>query len=193
MQAEGKRCVSLISNNLESLVMNERDAFSFLLHDLVHAYKMFSNQILLNGQIGFCRAIMKILDNQQGEELINGLIKSDETFEEKFNYLISDMNSHTKHLFYYFKAILINAFKVKYKLKDEILNGKSLEEFQTTFDIFLNIWEMNEMEKSVARKMLMPLHINHNDFDFNEKINSKGFNVIDFSLLDSYFMNLSLQ
>jgi len=76
MQAEGKRCVSLISNNLESLVMNERDAFSFLLHDLVHAYKMFSNQILLNGQIGFCRAIMKILDNQQGEELINGLIKS---------------------------------------------------------------------------------------------------------------------
>ena len=173
--------------------MNERDAFSFLLHDLVHAYKMFNNHILLKGQIGFCKAIMKILENQQGKELINDLIKSDESFEENFNYLISDMNSHTKHLFYYFKAILINAFKAKFNLKEEILNGNSLQEFQTTFNMFLSILKMNEMEKTVACKMLMPLQVDNNDLDYKQESNSKGFNVIDFTLLDNYFMNLCPQ
>jgi hypothetical protein len=52
---------------------------------------------------------------------------------------------------------------------------------------------MNEMEKSVACKMLMPLQVDNNDFDNNQESSSKGFNVIDFTLLDNYFMNLCLQ
>ena len=183
LQADGKRCISLITNNIDSLILNERDALSFLLHDLVHAYKMFSNDILLQGQIGFCRAIMKILKNKQGNDLIESLSSQDEKFSENFDYLISDMNSHTKHLFYYFKAILINSLKSKYNLKDEILNGKSLEEFLSTFDTFLQILEMNENEKDLSRKMLMPIE--------NDSGEKKGFNVIDFTILDEYFMRLN--
>jgi hypothetical protein len=182
MQADGKRCISLITNNIDNLILNERDALSFLLHDLVHAYKMFSNDILLQGQIGFCRAMMKILKNKQGNNLIESLSSQDEKFSENFDYLISDMNSHTKHLFYYFKAILINSFKFKHNLKDEILNGKSLEEFLSTFDTFLQILEMNENEKDLSRKMLMPIE--------NDRGEKKGFNVINFTILDEYFMRL---
>ena len=64
-----------------------------------------------------------------------------------------------------------------------ILNGKSLEDFLSTFDTFLEILEMNEKEKELSRKMLMPVENNKN----SEK---KGFNVIDFTLLDEYFMRL---
>lgn len=188
MQSEGKRCVSLISTGLHTLIMNERDALSFLLHDLVHAYKMFSNQILLQGQIGFSIAMVKLIQDEKANSLIEDLAKYDDKFLETFDYLISDMNSHTKHLFYYFKAILINGFKAKYNLNDEILNGESLQVFQETFDYFLDLFEMNDSEKTIARKMLMP--VDNEDTTNNVKSSSKGFNVIDFTLLDRYFMEL---
>ena len=107
MQAESKRCVSLIADKIDCLVLNERDPLSFLLHDLVHAYKMFNNDYLLKGQIGFYRAIRKIYnsENKSIEVYLDSLCKNDEKFGEEFDYLISDMNSHPKHLFFYFKSI----------------------------------------------------------------------------------------
>ena len=51
MQANASRCASLITLKLDGLVMEERDPLSFLLHDLVHAYKMFSDEMLLKGNI----------------------------------------------------------------------------------------------------------------------------------------------
>ena len=51
MQAAASRCASLITLKLDDLILNERDPLSFLLHDLVHAYKMFSDEMLLKGRI----------------------------------------------------------------------------------------------------------------------------------------------
>ena len=107
-------------------------------------------------------------------------MKSDSTFKGAFEYLISDMNSHPKHLFYYFKAILVNYYKNKFSLTNEILQGQSFEEFSNTFEIFLTLFKMNEAEKSIARKMLMPV----------DNVRVKGSNVIDFTLLDNYFINI---
>jgi hypothetical protein len=193
LQSESKRCVSLICNRIDRLVLNERDPLSFLLHDLVHAYKMFVNDYLFKGQIGFYNAILKIFDNNLllGKRFIEDLMSSDEMFSDEFNYLISDMNSHSKHLFYYFKAILINAVKRKYNLvnKNDFLRDESLNEFNQMFECFLSCFEMNEEEKSVARQILFEVNsISSKDFDLKE---TQPFNLLDFSLLDNYFFKLA--
>jgi hypothetical protein len=55
MQAAASRCASLITLKLDELVLDERDPLSFLLHDLVHAYKMFSDTKLLEGNLNSLR------------------------------------------------------------------------------------------------------------------------------------------
>ena len=50
MQSNETRCASLITLGIDDLILEERDPLSFLLHDLVHAYKMFCDQTLLKGK-----------------------------------------------------------------------------------------------------------------------------------------------
>lgn len=197
MQTRGERCVSLIYDKLDGLIMGERDPLSFLLHDLVHAYKMFSNDYLLKSQIGFYRCMVKIINDKTGSKYLDELIENDHKFSEEFDYLISDMNSHAKHLFYYFKAILINGYKSKFKLESrEVLNEESLDKFNEMFELFLDLFEMNDSEKDVARKALMQNDLENNNNnanscclnDFKNKNSLERFNHVDFSLLDEYFL-----
>ena len=191
MQADTKRCVSLICNKIDRLVMNERDPLSFLLHDLVHAHKMYNNDYLMRGQIGFYRAILKIYDDKKGYELIQQLTANDKKFNDEFDYLISDMNSHPKHLFYYFKAILINAFKRKFKLEaSEFLKDESMCEFNQSFEIILKLFEMNENEKELARKMIVEVNSKYFSGNVTSQKSVDSFNLVDFTLLDSYFLKL---
>ncbi len=60
MQAAASRCASLITLKLDELVLDERDPLSFLLHDLVHAYKMFSDTKLLQGNLNSLRCLLNI-------------------------------------------------------------------------------------------------------------------------------------
>lgn len=124
---------------------------------------------------------MKIFADVRGAALIDELCAADAEFKEAFDYLISDMNSHPKHLFYYFKAILVNAFKRKYGLTSEVLNGPSLAEFLRTFDSLLELFEMSQAQKELARQMLMP------DMD---NVRLKGSHELDLTLLHDYFMGL---
>jgi len=137
-------------------------------------------QVETQGQCGFSKAMMRILNNPKGGQKIQQLCATDLEFQEAFNYLISDMNSHPKHLFHYFKAILVNYYKKKYDLTNEILSGESLQEFEVTFEEFLDIFQMNEAQKEIARKILMPVN----------NVRVKGSNYIDFNLLNDYFINL---
>lgn len=123
---------------------------------------------------------MKIYNDQKGEQILTELMNTDPSFQEAFEYLISDMNSHPKHLFHYFKAILVNYYKNKFKLTNEILHGQSLKEFTDLFEYFLGLFEMSEPEKNISRQMLMPVN----------NVRVKGSNVIDFTLLDNFFMNI---
>jgi hypothetical protein len=181
MQANAQRCVTIIFDRLDRLVLGERDPLSFMLHDLVHAYKMFHNEYLLKGQIGFSKAISNLLNDVTGAKLINELNESNKDFAHQFDYLISDMNSHWKHLFHYFKATLINAFKAKYKLTTD-LSGQSLEHFERTFEAILDILKMNESEKNVAKSIL----------NENSLFDQKNFALDDFYLLENYFIKLSV-
>ena len=175
LQANKKRCVTLTFKELDKLIENHRDALSFVIHDLQHAFKMFDNQVLLKGQVAFSILMLKIVKC----DLIKNLLSSDQVFSENFNYLVSDMNSHTKHLFFHFKASLINAFKRVFKLNEnEHLNGDSLEEFNKNFEIILDLFEMNEIQKESSRCVLSST--NQRD----------QFNSFDFNILNDYFLNL---
>lgn len=187
LQAQAKRCVSLIADKINCLVLNERDPLSFLIHDLVHAYKMFSNEYLMKGQVGFYKAVVKLYNNSVTKDFLDNMCLNDEVFKDEFDYLIADMNSHPRHLFYYFKAILINGFKRKVKLeKNEFLSGDSLREFNYIFDSILDTFDMNETEKNLSRKIIFEEnHKKQNNID-----NSLNFyHSLDFTLLDNFFTN----
>ncbi len=62
LQAEASRCACLITLKLDELVLEERDPLSFLLHDLVHAFKMFSDIKLLEGIYYFLNLKVKLED-----------------------------------------------------------------------------------------------------------------------------------
>ena len=174
LQANKQRCVTLPVKDLDKLIENHRDALSFVIHDLQHAYKMFDNQILLKGQVAFSMLMMKIVKI----DLIQSLLSLDDDFLQSFNYLVSDMNSHTKHLFFHFKACLINAFKKKFKLnQNDHLKGESLDDFNKHFEHILDLFEMNEIQKESARCVL-----------FSK--NDDQFNCFDFRILNDFFLNL---
>ncbi|TGM42835.1 hypothetical protein EHQ92_16020 [Leptospira biflexa] len=82
-----------------TLVEGKRDAFEHLLHDLAHAYMFFREDYDFDGQKKFFQSM---LDDYE-EYLI--YLEKDNTFKEKFEYCISDMNSHPAHLSAYWNAI----------------------------------------------------------------------------------------
>ena len=81
-----------------------RDPLSFLLHDLVHADKFFSKFLLSHDQVNYFIDLKARY--QRGE--FNELLKQQE-FNKKFDYLISDMNSHPEHMKAYLNHIILEA------------------------------------------------------------------------------------
>ena len=186
MQANRQRCVSLIYNKIDELIMAERDPLSFLLHDLVHAFKMFSNKCLLQSQVGFYKSILKLTKNTNFNDWLNNLRSNNKQFSENYDYLISDMNSHAKHLFFYFKTILINAIKDKYKIENGQMHGEATYEFNCIFEKILEIFEMSEVEKISARSILL----NANETNTNIE-NNNTFNLFNFTVLNDFFNKVS--
>lgn len=82
-----------------TLVEGKRDAFEHLLHDLAHAYMFFREDYDFEGQKKFFQAM---LDEYEEYE---GYLDKDSVFKQKFEYCISDMNSHPAHLSAYWDAI----------------------------------------------------------------------------------------
>jgi len=179
MQANKQRCVSLIFNKIDELIMNERDPLSFLLHDLVHAYKMFHNKCLLQSQVGFYRSILKLNQNANFKIWLDNLKSNNKEFAENFDYLISDMNSHAKHLFFYLKTILINAIKAEFKIdSSREIDGMAFDEFNRIFENIMELFEMSESEKISSRSMLTNLDDDNSFKSFNFILLNDFFNKI---------------
>jgi hypothetical protein len=107
-QSRGRRIVSL---NLEKaargeLVDGHRDAFEFLLHDLLHADLFFSDSESHQQQKSFFTILKNVIEQE------NLLESADDLFLKDLAYLMSDMNSHRAHLEAHFRAILI-AFRLR--------------------------------------------------------------------------------
>lgn len=142
---------------------------------------MYNSDYLLQGQVGFCRAILKVFDSEQANDILASL---DDQFHQEFDYLISDMNSHPKHLFYYLKAVLITAFRRKFDAQEN-LTGESLTEFNKLFELVIDQFGMNEQEKSLSRRLIFEVNSR------NTQTSVESFNLIDFTLLDQFFLNLA--
>lgn len=101
MQVQGFRCVSLLSENWGAFIDQERDVFSFVIHDLIHADHFFSQPHLFELQKIFYREILLL--TKRGFFNRAGLTENSKKLIE---YICSDMNSHPVHLFKTLKAAL---------------------------------------------------------------------------------------
>lgn len=105
-QARGTRPVTIISAYPRMLqpVLTKADAFGFFLHDLEHAYKYFCTPALHAGQRAFFTALEAAFDRG-----VFAGYRADPVFAQKFDYLMSDMNTHPQHSRQYLRAILIES------------------------------------------------------------------------------------
>lgn len=107
MQTLGYRCVSCITDEslTQKYILEERDALSFALHDLIHADHFFKHPDWKNAQIGFSRWMLELYEDQS----FNQWLCNDPVFAKDFFYGSSDMNSHPAHMMKYFKYIMAAA------------------------------------------------------------------------------------
>lgn len=96
MQCQGKRIVSLPKEKA-----NNKTPYEFVIHDLEHADRFFFNAELHRSQVEFFRWIRVQIQRSLFKKHLENPI-----FQEKFNYLISDMNSHPAHMKQYLNHIV---------------------------------------------------------------------------------------
>lgn len=105
VQASGQRVVTVFSKPEEwKQMFGEKNAFEFVLHDLVHADHFFEKKDWCEGQTQFYRYVLESWNHPL-------TVKTRTHCPEQFDYLISDMNSHPKHLFQTFEALMMIAEK----------------------------------------------------------------------------------
>lgn len=104
MQARGVRPVTALTAwpRLLKPVLKKPDAFAFFRHDLEHAYKFCHSPALHAGQRAFFTVIETAIDRGAFAPYFG-----DAGFVEKFDYLMSDMNTHPEHSRQYLRAILV--------------------------------------------------------------------------------------
>ncbi len=150
LQAENKRCITLVKDEkkIDTLILNKRDPLSFALHDMMHIDQYFNSKESSSGQLGFYRKCVPLYQNKK----IKQKLKTHSEFKTKFEYVTSDMNAYSIHLFKCLKHALV--------LDD-------LEE--TLFQEITNVWLMNSDEKTAAS------HLNTNEFNPIDELILKSF------------------
>lgn len=101
MQVQGFRCVSLLSEDWGAFIDQERDVFSFVIHDLIHADHFFSQPQLFELQKYFYREILQLTERGFFDRAT-----MTENSKNLIEYICSDMNSHPVHLYKTLKAAL---------------------------------------------------------------------------------------
>jgi hypothetical protein len=95
LQKQGGRCVTFFLNTNDLCKLHhERDAISFIIHDLIHAHEFYADPKRAVQQIGFYHW----LDNIASNPKLQALIKQSPSFQERWEYVLSDMNSYCGHL-----------------------------------------------------------------------------------------------
>ena len=104
MQVEGTRPVTLLSAwpRLLAPVLGKPNAFAFMIHDLEHAFKFFHDPDMHQAQ----RALFRLLSEALAAGRFDAYLP-DPVFAAKFDYLSSDMNTHTLHAAQFLRAILV--------------------------------------------------------------------------------------
>lgn len=108
LQTQGKRCISLLRNTDELIKVYEhgRNVQEFLIHDLEHAWQMFSNPQLTHQQIKLSSNLLKLYEEKRLDFLLEN-----STTKQKLEYVFSDMNSHPEHTLSTLNALVLEYFK----------------------------------------------------------------------------------
>jgi hypothetical protein len=104
MQAAGTRPVTVLSSWPRMLqpVLDKPNAFAFMIHDLEHAWKFFHEPGMHRQQREFFKLLLAALSAGLFEPYFH-----DPVFSAKFDYLSSDMNTHTLHAAQFLRAMLV--------------------------------------------------------------------------------------
>lgn len=104
MQAQGTRPVTVLSTWPRMLdpVLTKPNAFAFMVHDLEHAWKFYHDPAMFLQQRDFFRLLLVA----EADGCFDAYLR-DAVFSVKFDYLISDMNTHTLHAAQFLRAILV--------------------------------------------------------------------------------------
>lgn len=107
MQVRGVRPVTLIVDRerMHQPALTKANGFVFMVHDLEHAYKFFHDPKLNVMQ----RNLFAALAHACAAGLFFDDL-SDAEFAARFDYLISDMNTHPVHGLQYLRAILVERY-----------------------------------------------------------------------------------
>lgn len=101
LQAQGIRPVTMKIQDELSPILHKEDSLEFFLHDLEHGYMFFFDKELKIMQLDFFRKVeQSIAENWWSDYL------GDKEFEERFHYLISDMNTHQEHYRAYLNSLV---------------------------------------------------------------------------------------
>jgi hypothetical protein len=111
MQVRATRPVTVLAGFPRFLqpVLKKPNAHAFMVHDLEHAYKFFSDPDIHEGQKRFFSQVLSSIESGIFDDYMR-----DTVFADKFDYLISDMNTHAMHSLQFLRAILL-----EYHLRDE--------------------------------------------------------------------------
>ncbi len=178
MQSQGTRCLSLLTDLqlLQNFIEEGRDAWGFLIHDLIHADHFFYDPERAQAQILFSQKLLKIYYQPQ----IQMMLVNDPIFKKEFSYLMSDMNTVPLHLLKTFKAILLGYFKRQQGLnfsQSLSLNAEAL--FRELFEHCLQTWPFCKAALSAADRLNTAAyqhpqdsHILHQALSANHSTNS---------------------
>jgi hypothetical protein len=100
-QARGIRPVTILLQDYLHPVLNREDCFEFFVHDLEHGFMFFSDPQRKEMQLRFFKRVLESLSTSLWRDYL-----VDPDFNAKFEYLISDMNSHLEHYRFYLKSMI---------------------------------------------------------------------------------------
>lgn len=150
MQAAGRRPVTVVADYPRLLrpVLKKANGFAFFVHDLEHAFKFFHDRNIHEGQRKFFGLIL--------EAVRQGLFRpylGDPVFREKFDYLISDMNTHVIHSLRFLGAILIECIlRREGKARHETLSSAAGDELAELLQTLSRCWAFSPAaEEAVLR------------------------------------------
>lgn len=101
-QAHGKRVATLLfeDHQRKNNVLGKKNAFYFLLHDLEHAHNFLADSKSYQIQVSTFKFLYHLYRQQFFDFCETGEMKT------RFEYLVSDMNTHWAHTLIYLKSIM---------------------------------------------------------------------------------------
>lgn len=103
LQKQGRRCITFFLRAEEmSTLHHERDALSFVVHDLMHAHAFYADPVRMRQQVGFYHW----LDRARCATGLAHLLEASPAFHESWEYIVSDMNAYCGHLLQTLRATL---------------------------------------------------------------------------------------